>query len=233
MHNPLAAKAVIRIKRMHPAIKSVCEFGNQRLDRTLQDTGIDTTKHWYASKEILDYTALDVNEKMGAVITDLNYEVDVDGLGQFDLVTNNGTGEHLFNQAMVFKNAHDLCKVGRIMLHIMPFTPWFNHGFFNYNPILFRDIAAANKYGWLFFWITDRVRDPVDLPTEYRGWPFIEKRPHKLLMYVTKGQWNTDIYLVVAWQKMSLNEFKLPLQGKYLKDVDDDGLEKTYGVSHV
>lgn len=232
MHNPLAAKAVIRIKKMHPSIKSVCEFGNQRLDKVLQDTGISTTRHWYADLGIKRYVALDLNAKMGATIADLNKEVDVKTLGQFDLVTNNGTGEHLFNQAMVFKNAHDLCKVGKVILHIMPFSPWFNHGFFNYNPILFRDLAAANKYHWMFFWITDRNREPVDLPTDYGEWPFVEKRPYKLHTYVTKGNWGTDLYIAVAWQKMSMDDFRVPLQGKYLKDVDDPDLAKMYGSAH-
>ena len=64
----------------------------------------------------------------------------------FDLVTNNGTGEHVFNQSAVFSNAHALCKVGGAMLHVLPFVNYLNHGFFSYNPILFYDLAAANGY---------------------------------------------------------------------------------------
>ena len=32
------------------------------------------------------------------------------------------------------------------MLHVLPFFNYLNHGFFNYNPILFHDLAGANGY---------------------------------------------------------------------------------------
>src|SRR3546814_7323570 len=99
---------------------------------------------------------------MGAKVVDLNKPIKghhYDLLGKFDLVTNNGTGEHIFNQDAVFENVHDLAKVGGAMLHILPMSPWVNHGFYNYNPILFRDIAAANRYEWLFMWVSDRSEE--------------------------------------------------------------------------
>ena len=42
--------------------------------------------------------------------------------------------------------AHTLCKVGGVMLHVLPFVNYLNHGFFSFNPILFHDLAAANSY---------------------------------------------------------------------------------------
>ena len=32
------------------------------------------------------------------------------------------------------------------MLHILPFIDWINHGFYNFNPIFFADLAASNEY---------------------------------------------------------------------------------------
>jgi hypothetical protein len=32
-------------------------------------------------------------------------------------------------------------------------TTWINHGFFNFNPVLFRDLAYANNYEWCFLWL--------------------------------------------------------------------------------
>ena len=94
------------------------------------------------------YVAIDVNAKYGSLVMDLN--VDIASAYRFtekyDLVTNNGTGEHLFNQYAVFKNMHDLTTTGGIMLFVLPFYNWLNHGFFNFNPILFVDLAAANQY---------------------------------------------------------------------------------------
>ncbi len=208
---------------------SICEFGNQRLDKSLHRPGTYTTQDFYRDLGYRKYLALDVNEKMGAKVCDLNVLVDINSLGQFDLVTDNGTGEHLFNQYAVWENQHRLTKQGGILLKIMPFTPWFNHGFYNFNPIIYRDVAAANNYKWLFFWLCDRDQLPHDLPTDDASWCFVEKRPRKLIEYASTD-WKTDLYMVAAWQKVDGEPFKMPLQGKYKKDVTDDGLKEAYGT---
>ena len=64
----------------------------------------------------------------------------------FDLVTDLGTAEHCFNQFAVFKNFHDLCKADGVMIHALPAQGNVNHGFYNYHPRFFADLAAANKY---------------------------------------------------------------------------------------
>ena len=174
------------------------------------------------------YVALDVNERMDALVVDLNQPIDLGSVGTFDLVVDNGTGEHLFNQFAVWSNHHKLTKVGGVLLKIMPFTPWFNHGFFNFNPILYRDVANANAYEWAFFWITDRDSLPVDLDCSYDSNMFKEKRPRELIKHVTSRKWNTDLYMVAAWRKTEGDMFRVPLQGKYMKDVDDDFLKGAY-----
>lgn len=94
------------------------------------------------------YNAIGVNAKYQSLVMDLN--VDIASTYRFgekyDLVTNNGTGEHLFNQYAVLKNMHDLTRSGGLLLFVLPFYNWLNHGFFNFNPILFVDLAAANQY---------------------------------------------------------------------------------------
>lgn len=106
------------------------------------------TAAYYKALGFSSYDAIDVNSKYGSLVMDLNVDLQ-ERYGfdrQFDLVTNNGTGEHIFNQYAVFKNAHNLTRVGGIQLYVLPFHNWMNHGFFNFNPILFGDLAAANKY---------------------------------------------------------------------------------------
>lgn len=94
------------------------------------------------------YDAIDVNSKYGSLVMDLNQDLQTAyGFRQtYDVVTNNGTGEHIFNQYMVFRNIHNLAKIGGVMVFVLPFYNWLNHGFFNFNPILFADLAAANRY---------------------------------------------------------------------------------------
>ena len=62
------------------------------------------------------------------------------------LFTNNGTGEHIFNQLSVFQNMHNLCKVGGFMLHVLPFQKHCDHGFYNFQPNLFAALAEQNDY---------------------------------------------------------------------------------------
>lgn len=65
---------------------------------------------------------------------------------KFDLVTNGGTGEHIFNIAAMFKFVHDVLRPGGIALHSMPALGEFDHGFWNVHPSLYFDLAAANDY---------------------------------------------------------------------------------------
>ncbi len=107
-----------------------------------------STADFYRAIGFTAYRTIDVNSRYGSLVMDLNRDIASHyGFREtFDLVTNNGTGEHVFNQAAVFSNAHALCKVGGVMLHVLPFVNYLNHGFFSFNPILFHDIAAANGY---------------------------------------------------------------------------------------
>ncbi len=107
-----------------------------------------STADYYRALGFATYRTIDVNARYGSLVMDLNRDLAADYgyRDTFDLVTNNGTGEHVFNQSAVFSNAHALCKVGGVMLHVLPFVNYLNHGFFNFNPILFHDLAAANQY---------------------------------------------------------------------------------------
>ena len=134
--HPLMGKAVKKLN----GSGDVCELGNQRYTA---DSLFSTTKSFYLANGYRSYLALDVNTKKDAIICDLNRSVKEQGIDrQFDLVTNNGTGEHIFDQRMVFQNTHDLCKTGGIILNCLPLSPWINHGFYNYKPIFFMEFSS-------------------------------------------------------------------------------------------
>ena len=133
-------------------------------------------------------------------------------------------------QGQVFAHAHRFCRVGGVMLHILPTGGgWTNHGFYSYEPILFRDLALANGYGWELFSLTDRALANIhDLPVNDGGWQFKEKNPLELRTALRSYGEGAPIYLVAAFTRNSEEPFKVPLQGKYLKDIDSPNLAERY-----
>ncbi|HEX9461010.1 MAG TPA: hypothetical protein VGB82_00300 [Alphaproteobacteria bacterium] len=93
------------------------------------------------------YTAVDLGDEehlAERVRQDLNQPFD---LGRrFDLCINNGTSEHIFNQANFYKAVHDHTSTGGIMVHWTPGIGWLDHGLFNVQPGFFADLARANGY---------------------------------------------------------------------------------------
>lgn len=208
-------RAVEKVRPLLPDRPSVIEFGNQRYTA---DRDFATTQGFYESLGF-SYLALDVNEKLGAKIVDLN----VTGHGlKADLVTNNGTSEHIFDQRSVFQNAHEMTK--GLMLHILPFTPWLNHGFYNYNPILFRDLAAANEYEMVFTALANRTGEWIELGPE----GFVEKRPHEVAAYVERLIPRGEVSIVSILKKVKDHPFRAPFQGKYKNDIQTEDLKSRY-----
>jgi SAM-dependent methyltransferase len=102
----------------------------------------------YRAMGFAEYVAIDINTLYGSLVMDLNEDIakTYGYLRTFDLVTNFGTGEHVFNQSTVFRNMHQLAKPGGLLAFNLPFFNNINHGFFNFSPGLFLDLAHANDY---------------------------------------------------------------------------------------
>jgi hypothetical protein len=206
------------VRPLLPPRPRVIEFGNQRFTA---GNDFASTKDFYKSLGC-SYLALDVNENMGAKVVDLNYTGH--DIEPADLLTNNGTSEHIFNQAACFENAHNMSK--GYMLHILPFTPWLNHGFYNYNPILFRDLAAANDYEIVLTAVANRSREYIKLGEE----GFVEKRPDRLCEYVERLLPGGEVFVVSILKKVKDQPFEFPFQGKYKKDIEDRALAAKYAA---
>ena len=105
-----------------------------------------------------DYAAIDVNERYGSLVMDLNKDLQqaYDYRETFDLVTNNGTGEHVFNQHTIYCNTHQLTAAGGLIIHVQPFIDYVNHGFFSIHPNLYHALAVANGYDILALGVSNR-----------------------------------------------------------------------------
>lgn len=125
-------------------------LANQLNDLALSD--YDCVSMIYAHLGLLERTCMDYSEKAD-IRVNLNYSsLAIPGLeAQFDVVTNQGFSEHVFNQRAVFECIHHACKPQGLMLHVLPCQGWadgegWGHGFFQYQPNFFRHLARANQY---------------------------------------------------------------------------------------
>ena len=124
--------------------------GLERLAELGMDQRGERAADYYRLLGFSAYGAIDVNEKFGSLVMDLNKDIrsEYDFRETYSLVTNNGTGEHVFNQDAIYRNVHQLTNPGGLMLHVMPFHEFINHGFFTIQPNLYTALAQANGY-WL------------------------------------------------------------------------------------
>jgi len=129
------------------------------------------------------YESIDGN-KAGTLRHDLN--LPLPDIGTFDLVTDFGTGEHVFDQAQVWRTIHGLVKVGGYIGVIRPEQGYPGHCYYRTDECWFRDVAVANGYEIL-----------------------------KLERIAAKRGDN----LLVFYRRMNADEFRIPQQGRYLKEL--------------
>lgn len=188
-----------------------------------------STKDYFISVGFKEYKSIDINGAYESFQFDLNKDIlkTYKFNKTYDLVINNGTGEHVFNQYSLFLNFHNLTKVNGIMLNILPFIDWINHGFYNFNPIFFADLAASNKYDIIKISLANRDGAELKLEGDNLSILFEQIKPNRnnsrfeKMIEIAKDKIGRNILLVVATRKLTDLSFKIPLQGKYLSDVSN------------
>jgi hypothetical protein len=111
------------------------------------------------------YACIDPDERHGALALDLNFDgVPASHRKRYDFLTNHGTTEHLVNQYNAFEVAHDLTRVGGLMLHVLPFVNYLNHSLYTYRPEFFRSLARSNGYRLVGMWFNIDSTRPTFLP---------------------------------------------------------------------
>ena len=200
--------------------RSVVEIGAQDLSPKQDDVAnilsrlaglqgnldtVTTPELLYKSLGFTVYKCIDADGPPHALMFDLNKDIvqDYHFLEQFDLVTNHGTTEHVFDQCRAFRNIHDVCASNGIMIHEVPFHNRVNDGFFNYQPTFFYDLASANHY---------------ELVGIYLGLPAVgDIMPYSDDMARALFGTHMDMELLVVLKKTTENQFHNPYNGKYLK----------------
>lgn len=258
------ATAELTQRGCFPQGATVVEWGNQRFrwnpknrsantewlnklsnisGKKLRDP-IDKVWDYFTDLGFSNYLAIDVNTELRAVAMDLNFILKdkYNYTTEFDYVTNNGTGEHIFDQRTVFENMHNLCKPGGIMINVLPFAPWFNHCFYSFHPGLFRDIAAANGYEWQFMWLAQNSGNYENVPTDMDSWGYFEQKKPRLPISKLEQVYDKlhqrdsgkahNVSVVAAYRKVHDKPFVIPMQGRYVNDVVDE-LKTEYSDTNV
>jgi SAM-dependent methyltransferase len=106
--------------------------------------GLLSARSFFAMLGVQPYFDIDINPNADIQL-DFSQELPSHLSGSAQLVIDMGTSEHIFNVAQVFKNIVQLLKVGGVVIHLSPVS-WFNHGFYNFNPLLFNEFYTANGF---------------------------------------------------------------------------------------
>lgn len=120
---------------------TVCELGDQWITH---GTPHRLAREFYEEMGCSRYESIDGNGR-GTITADLNRPLDPPP-GQFDLVTDFGTGEHVWNQHQAWKTVHDLTRKGGYIVFDRPTQGYQVHCYWLANECVWTDLAAANDY---------------------------------------------------------------------------------------
>lgn len=118
-----------------------------------------------------NYRSIDLTDPRADYALDLNLPLPPD-VGSYDVVTNFGTTEHVFNIGQAFANIHKLLKVGGVQLHAIPSYGYIDHGFYNIHPCAYLDMARANEYEIVDVLYIDNINVRMARPIEAKPFDF-------------------------------------------------------------
>ena len=180
----------------------LCELGN--IERKIEPRMV-AKKYYETVLGVQEHVSIDINGKWGAIALNLDLPVPNNLEGKFDIVTNYGTGEHVDNQFSFFRNVHNLCKKGGIIIHaLVPVGHWPNHCRYYYDETFVNCLAEACNYETL----------AVDRQVKY-----IEKPDTALIM--------------VAYKKIDDKEFLTECEFKELEILDTGSTARTGDYTNI
>ena len=137
-------------KWLKPEVKSICEFGDQQFSCCPPFVELSWTRSYFKNKK-MRYDSIDTNGYGDSLMLDLNIDEEVDKHlienNPYDFVTDYGTLEHVEDYYMGYKNMDKLCKVGGIMIHVLPAVGhWPDHGSWRADHKFFFKLGKKQKY---------------------------------------------------------------------------------------
>lgn len=182
---------------------------------TLEPTGV-SCDYLFRRLGFDSVHATDVSDYEGAeVIFDLNAAaIPPEHAGQYDVVLDSGTLEHIFHLPNALKNILDFTKKGGRIIHISPSSNHVDHGFFMFSPTFFWDFYKAND---LKIHSCDLFRYNV-MTSARAQWQYGPYTPGSLDNVSSgglgAGSWGIA---VIAEKVADIPEITIPQQGMYLE----------------
>ena len=109
-----------------------------------RNTNVNTVLTMMGAREVV---ITDVSDYEGAtLLMDLNNPAPEELTGQFDVILDIGTLEHLFDVPMALANLARMLKIGGELILILPASNAIDHGFYSFSPTLLFDYFKANGF---------------------------------------------------------------------------------------
>jgi len=223
--------------------KSIFELGSQDLHikkkdlkQLFDDAGLDSNvvdeypnldnwpdgpprcsaRYFYESLGIKEYQCMDTNGDYGSIVHDLNKPFeDKSKFNKFDIVTDHGTTEHVFNIAECYKTMHNLTKPGGYIIVNQAVFNSVNHAYFLFDDSFIDGIAAANRYKVIYNSYILSFKTKTKSGSDYQ---FHIPRNRILFNSIDLTKL-TQLNIYGVLQKTTDEEFKIPYQGNLMKDV--------------
>ena len=179
-----------------------------------------SAKYIYESLGIKEYQCIDINADYGAIAHDLNKPFeDRSKFNKFDIVTDHGSCEHVFNITECYRTMHNLAKPGGYIIIAQAVLK--GNGYFKFDESFFEGIAAANSYKIIFNSYVITTGDKTKNGTNHQ---FHIPRNQRLLNVLdfsklSNFEKGADIGIYGVLQKTKEDKFKIPYQGKFMREV--------------
>ena len=169
------------------------------------------SKPFFELLGVKNYSCVDMNNENGAISIDLNFPLKDTALyGQYDLVTDHGCCEHVFNVSEAYRTMHRLCKSQGIMVISQSVSN--PNGYYLFDLSFFEGIAAANNYKVLLSsYVVSLKENGIQLPIPLS----------RELLDALDWSKISAIGITYVLQKQSDADFQLPYQKNYPSQSQD------------
>lgn len=203
-------KLHMRDRRVVRFLKMMAAMGKPLTEEQIrQEDGF--TEALFTALGYPEMEALDFTDAEGAQhVHDLNHPCPDHLRGQFDVVLDGGTTEHIFHIGAALDTCHELLKPGGVVMSYVAADGWFGHGFFQTGPdVPWRYWHHARGYEMLEVSIAPRafpgqlieIPDPTGQP---RGGERFLEGPH-MIVYAAR-------------KPLEAPPYAPPIQGHYVHD---------------